>query len=136
MKIESTIEIDYYLSNFFADLAHMKGSRFFLVDDDISSLPVDCSLWKNNGQNSLSLILLGANFTLSVIRTDNRYLGMLRMDYDFGLSLESCMRLYNYNIDIEYVLEDMVEAKVYDRVSIERNFAIKNIIDYDEQHRD
>lgn len=97
----------------------------YMVDKTIDSEPIGYYIWYSRRDKQYSVSLYGKGFIININTTSLGHQGIFNMEYDLGLSLESCMGLYDYNLEV--LCGDECNNP-YNRLSIERQWAIKNII--------
>lgn len=114
----------------------------FLIHRDEKLYLTDTSICEDALTFELRLItsriyLSGKDFMISVSMDSRLYGGFLRMEYDFDLSDETCIFLYDYNFEILYYVPvsdsdqsrlNIKESVSYDKEAIIRRYTIKNII--------
>lgn len=127
-KIIETRRVFDTIEGFYPGLVVLRDKMLYLSDSSISEENLEYVIITD------SIRLIGDEFSMSLYGKDKHgNTGTLRMEYDFELSEQSCMDLFKYNLMIYYKEADASKANqfgyvIYDRVSIERNYTIKNII--------
>lgn len=114
--------------NFYPGLFGYNKGELCLSDKNISSglLVIDSVL------DNKRVVIKGDDFRM-VLPVVGNGVGYLYMDYDFGIPIDSCMGLYDHNIEIYYMDKNQDPHTVpeyiqYDRKEITRKYTIKNII--------
>lgn len=127
--ISKNEKIFLFLKERYSDIIYSLDGKLYLKDRNITTDPFTCSIWEGNDPNEYNIHIFANKFTMQLYNSNNGHKGSFHMKYDFNLSVESCLGLYRYNIDIMYGGMDLKSIPaVYDRVSIERQRAIENII--------
>lgn len=117
---------EYIVSRLYPGLVYFQDGLVYLYDQTISSYPMEYSLRQDHSTMEYHVSFYGNGFMI-LMESKGSARGIFQMDDDLGLSIESCVELYRYNIDI-YCGNGVDYPNPYDRVAIERRYAISNII--------
>lgn len=133
-KANTTFSDFFRLSNsLYHDIFRFQDGHFYMIDEsiDTGALKYDVAV------DYLSVKIFGNRFEMILPFTPDKH-GHMYMDYDFELSLQTCLVFYNHNIHIAYldkikfigVSEGYQTYTFYNREVIMRRATIENIINY------
>lgn len=132
MEIKPQTSAYNVIESIYPGLVQLDKGVMYFSDTTISDKPLEYyskTPDMNYINNQTGVSLYGKGLTLILFSYKSE--GVLWMEYDFGLSMESCVGLYEHNIHICFtsINEDGQNSMThYDRQAIEREYAIKNII--------
>lgn len=122
-KLGNLISVYVFMEQFFPGLVRYDNYKFYLSDATVSEYSITYQESTSDGP----IRFYGTDFEIMIYLSSGRAYGHFYMDYDFGLSVDSCMGFYKHDMVI-YALNDQNVFIPYDRESIERRHTIENII--------
>lgn len=119
------------IEEYFPGLLQVDNGHVFFTDRSISAVPLELGSLRRVSGKPLTISIMGTKCIMYLVFRKGHDIAKsaFSMHYDFGLSIESCMGLYRYDIVISYQNpDDKLLRTYYDRQSIERQATINNII--------